>query len=295
MALYSTVKGIIDDEIYSNGVQYITGPILNAVLDEIVDAVGARQVYVNPATTDNPGTPENPRVYVCLPGTYTNFLTAAATPAVITAPIGFLIWDGGPYWTATQFPIPSAYDYFQCQTSAAMTSGTPYTTIGVTMSNGGWTAKAGQWVQFVNRRTGVYDFVQLTADVADDDTAITFKSWTIQENFPAGSIVEVNPMVNMMWHGDEGFGDGTNNYITWDTSWRFPPQSTTTDPGVWLQHVIVEINGMPGKWVSGTPSAPFEYKMNASTGYRMEFADVLTSADRVTVRLWQPRKIVIVA
>lgn len=293
MALYSTVKGIIDDEIYSNGVQYITGPILNAVLDEIVDAVGARQVYVNPATTDNPGTPENPRVYVCLPGTYTNFLTAAATPAVITAPIGFLIWDGGPYWTATQFPIPSAYDYFQCQTSAAMTSGTPYTTIGVTMSNGGWTAKAGQWVQFVNRRTGVYDFVQLTADVADDATSITFKSWTIQENFPAGSIVEVNPMVNMMTHAKDFVGDGTNNYITLPSDWR-PLPLEATDARVWEQHFDVYFNGSRC-WRSDTISAPFHYDLNSSNRLRMEFLDVLTPADKIIVKYFQPRKLTIVA
>ena len=146
MALFTVLKALVDDNINTNGIQAITGAIHNDVMNELIDAVGAAQVYVNPATTDNPGTPANNRAYIALPGTYTNF-----GGLTVTAPLGVLSWDGTS-WTVTQLPIPSPYGLTRAVTTAALTIGTPYTTVNITQSNGGFTAYAGHWVKIIDPR-----------------------------------------------------------------------------------------------------------------------------------------------
>lgn len=284
MALFTVLKADVDDDINTNGIQAITGAIHNDILNDLIDAVGAAQVYINPAVTDNPGTPQNNRAYIALPGTYTNF-----GGVVVTAPIGVISWNGTS-WSVTQLSIPSPHNYLECRLNAALTAATPYTTVNVSMLNGGITGIAGQWVQLINRRSGVYEFVQLTANVAADATAITFKSHTMVNSYPTeATIVEINPVANMLWKAKELFGDGTNSYVTVPATWRLLPVECT-DPDVWLQNLSVEINGTLAQW-HPTPVSDFDFEVDASNRLRIKFSYVLTVNDRVVVRAFQPRKV----
>ncbi len=107
MAAYSDIKTLIDDSVFDNTDELITGAIMNSVLNELVDEVGEHQVHVNPAVTDNPGSPQNKRAYIALPGTYTNFGGLA-----VTAPLGIIKWDGSA-WSVTQLGLPSPHNYSQ--------------------------------------------------------------------------------------------------------------------------------------------------------------------------------------
>ena len=283
MALFTVLKALVDDNINTNGIQAITGAIHNDVMNELIDAVGAAQVYVNPATTDNPGTPANNRAYIALPGTYTNF-----GGLTVTAPLGVLSWDGTS-WTVTQLPFPADYDYSECQTSSALSASTPYTTVNVEMLNGGVIGTAGQWVKIINRRTGAYEFLQLAANVDVIDTSITFVSYTTISAFPIGSVIEINPTSHMMWHAKELFGDGTNDYVTLPSDWRTLP-AACVNPDVWLQLMIVEINSTPARWTTSQVD-DFDYGLNVSDRLKLETANILTVNDRVTVKYFQPRKL----
>lgn len=76
MSNYSSIKATINANIKTNGNKEITGSILNSVLLQIVDAVGAGYRYLGIATPSNPGTNQSPD-YNCFylsvtPGTYTH-------------------------------------------------------------------------------------------------------------------------------------------------------------------------------------------------------------------------------
>lgn len=284
MALNTVTRAIIDDNINTNGIQYITGAINNDVLNEMMTALEVAEVYVNPATTDNPGTPANNRAYIALPGIYTNF-----GGLEITAPLGILKWDGTS-WSVTQLWLPSPYDYKKCKLNTALTGGTPYTTFNVTMMDGGVDAVAGEWVQIINRRTGERDFVQLTANVADTDTSITFKLWTMANSHPVGSIIDFRPCTNMQWKSRTLYGDGTNDYIDIPTTpevlWLPPVECV--DENVWASMVQVIINGIVAAWVP-SPAGDTEYDVNASSRIRLEFSRIMTPFDRVVVRVNHPQ------
>lgn len=75
MANYSDLIQTINDSIKSNGNQEITGPVLNAVLQAMVSALGEGYQFLGIATHNiNPGTPDEKVYYLALTeGIYTNF------------------------------------------------------------------------------------------------------------------------------------------------------------------------------------------------------------------------------
>lgn len=75
MANYSDLIQTINDNIKSNGNQEITGPVLNAVLQAMVSALGEGYQFMGVATPDtNPGTPDGRVFYIATQaGTYMNF------------------------------------------------------------------------------------------------------------------------------------------------------------------------------------------------------------------------------
>lgn len=282
MALYTEIKTTVDDNIYDNIEELITGEIHNNVLHELIDAVGAAQVYLNPAITDNPGTPENPRAYIALPGVYTNF-----GGLEVTGPLGVLSWNGSA-WSVTQLTIPSGYNYFQCRTTSALSTGTPYTTVNVTMLNGGWTIPVGHWVQIINRRTGAFNFVQLTAAVTGASTSITFKSYTTTSAFPVGSIIEAFPVLNMRTYCEQYVGTGAA-YIDLPVNWRNIPVECT-DPEVWDEYYDIHVNLLKGTWAA-SPADDAEYNIGndgSSVRRRLNFSRVMTPSDLIYVKYKQP-------
>lgn len=75
MANYSELIATINDQIKANGNQEITGPVLNAVLQAMVSALGEGYQFMGVATPDtNPGNPDQNLYYIATqPGDYTAF------------------------------------------------------------------------------------------------------------------------------------------------------------------------------------------------------------------------------
>lgn len=92
MANYETLKAAINAAIYTNTHRAITGDILNAKMDEMIDVLGAGYQYMGQATpSTDPGTPDCNVVYLAATaGTYTNFggLTLG------NGKIAFFRWNG---------------------------------------------------------------------------------------------------------------------------------------------------------------------------------------------------------
>ena len=77
MSNYNNLKTSVDANIKQNGNQEITGPILNSVLNQMVNILGAGYQFAGVATLDpatEPGTPDAKVFYIANgKGTYTNF------------------------------------------------------------------------------------------------------------------------------------------------------------------------------------------------------------------------------
>ena len=96
---YSELKTLIDAYVNRNGVQAITGSILNGVLNEMVDQLGrGYQIMGVAEPTDDPGLPDGPECWFAgNPGTYTNF----GGITVVDGEIALLCYDTG--WTKRVF------------------------------------------------------------------------------------------------------------------------------------------------------------------------------------------------
>ena len=74
MGDYAALKATINANIKANNNQEITGVVLNAVLNDMVDALAAGYLYKGIATpSTNPGTPDQDVFYIAGAGTYPNF------------------------------------------------------------------------------------------------------------------------------------------------------------------------------------------------------------------------------
>ena len=75
MANYQLLKADIDAKVYQNGKQEITGPILNSVLNQMVNILGTGYQFAGVATiATNPGTPDAKVFYIANgKGTYEKF------------------------------------------------------------------------------------------------------------------------------------------------------------------------------------------------------------------------------
>lgn len=91
MANYANIKATIDANIKQNGNEEITGPVMNSVLNAMVDSLGAGYQYMGKAVpSTNPGTPDAKVFYLTSdPGTYTNFNGLV----VADGEVAFLKWD----------------------------------------------------------------------------------------------------------------------------------------------------------------------------------------------------------
>lgn len=76
MAIYNSLKATVNANIKANNNQEITGPILNSVLTQMINSLGAGYQYMGVATPTNPGSAQTPD-YKCFylattPGTYSH-------------------------------------------------------------------------------------------------------------------------------------------------------------------------------------------------------------------------------
>lgn len=91
MANYATLKAAIAAAIYTNTQRAITGDVLKAKMDEMIDALGAGYQYMGEATpSTNPGTPDCNVAYLATTaGTYPYFNLTLAS-----GKIAFFRWRG---------------------------------------------------------------------------------------------------------------------------------------------------------------------------------------------------------
>lgn len=101
MSRYSALKTIINQDITTNGQGGITGAILNQVLKDMVDSLGAYYQFGGIATpTTNPGNPDQRVFYIAtIAGTYKNFGSLAV-------PDGFSILKFDESWSCQTLSLP---------------------------------------------------------------------------------------------------------------------------------------------------------------------------------------------
>ena len=99
MANYQLLKADIDERVYENARQKITGANLNYVLNQMVTTLGAEYQFAGVATIDtNPGTPDAKVFYIANgKGTYTNFGRLEVTEDEVVV----LYWDTAWHKEAT--------------------------------------------------------------------------------------------------------------------------------------------------------------------------------------------------
>ena len=101
MSNYNNLKTSIDANIKQNGNQEITGPILNSVLNQMVNILGTGYQFAGVATLDpatDPGTPDAKVFYIANgKGTYTNFGGLEVTEDDVVV----LYWDSAWHKVAT--------------------------------------------------------------------------------------------------------------------------------------------------------------------------------------------------
>ena len=99
MANYQLLKADIDEKVYQNGHQEITGENLNSVLNAMVTTLGAEYQFAGVATKDtNPGTPDAKVFYIANgKETYTNFGGINVTEDDVVV----LYWDTAWHKVAT--------------------------------------------------------------------------------------------------------------------------------------------------------------------------------------------------
>lgn len=94
MSNYSVLKQDINNNIYENQTQQITGTVLNAILNEMTASLGAGYQFAGVATVGmNPGAPDQRVFYLAGEGIYTSF-GGIQVPA---GKLGVLKWDNR--WT----------------------------------------------------------------------------------------------------------------------------------------------------------------------------------------------------
>ena len=94
MSNYSVLKQDINNNIYENQTQQITGTVLNAILNEMTNSLGAGYQFAGVATLGmNPGDPDQRVFYLAGEGIYTSF-GGIQVPA---GKLGVLKWDNR--WT----------------------------------------------------------------------------------------------------------------------------------------------------------------------------------------------------
>ena len=128
MASYNELLALIDAYINQNGVQAITGQVLNGVLRAMVDQLGRGYAIMGAADpTTDPGTPDGPETwFASVPGTYTNFDGIQIVPGELA-----LL----SYVPSTGFSKNTIYEGFQTvQATIDGNVGTP--AVGVSYANG---------------------------------------------------------------------------------------------------------------------------------------------------------------
>ena len=125
MANYQLLKADIDEKVYQNGHQEITGENLNYVLNQMVTTLGAEYQFAGVATINtNPGTPDAKVFYIANgKGTYTNFGGINVTEDEVVV----LYWDTAWHKEATGIASQEKLTELESEVSPLMTEKVDYT------------------------------------------------------------------------------------------------------------------------------------------------------------------------
>ena len=128
MASYNELNALIDAYINRNGVQAITGQILNGVLKAMVEQLGRGYTIMGAATpTTDPGTPDGPECYFASEtGTYTDFDGLQVAPGELA----LLCYTPSDGWTKA-----TIYEGFR-QVGATIDGNVGTPSVGVSYANG---------------------------------------------------------------------------------------------------------------------------------------------------------------
>ena len=128
MASYNELNALIDAYINRNGVQAITGQILNGVLKAMVEQLGRGYTIMGAATpTTDPGTPDGPECYFAsATGTYTDFDGLQVVPGELA----LLCYTPSDGWTKA-----TIYEGFQ-EVGATIDGNVGTPSVGVSYANG---------------------------------------------------------------------------------------------------------------------------------------------------------------
>lgn len=107
MSNYSSIRATIDANIKTNNNQEITGVVLNSVLNEMIDSLGAGYLFKGIATTStNPGSPDEKVFYIAgETGTYTNFSNLVAAENELTILYYDTAWHKSVAQITTEHPV----------------------------------------------------------------------------------------------------------------------------------------------------------------------------------------------
>ena len=128
MASYNELNALIDAYINRNGVQAITGQILNGVLKAMVEQLGRGYTIMGAATpTTDPGTPDGPECYFASEtGTYTDFDGLQVAPGELA----LLCYTPSDGWTKA-----TIYEGFQ-EVGATIDGNVGTPSVGVSYADG---------------------------------------------------------------------------------------------------------------------------------------------------------------
>ena len=128
MASYNELNALIDAYINRNGVQAITGQILNGVLKAMVEQLGRGYTIMGAAIpTTDPGTPDGPECYFASEtGTYTDFDGLQVAPGELA----LLCYTPSDGWTKA-----TIYEGFQ-EVGATIDGNVGTPSVGVSYANG---------------------------------------------------------------------------------------------------------------------------------------------------------------
>ena len=139
MSNYNSLKTTINANVKQNGVQAITGQILNEVLNEMVNTLGTGYQFAGVATTaTNPGTPDAKVFYIANgKGTYTNFGSLELTEDEVVV----LYWDTA--WHKEATGIASQEKLTELESEVGERGYSPMLDLSDKLQNGFWSYVSG--------------------------------------------------------------------------------------------------------------------------------------------------------
>ena len=179
MANYQLLKADIDERVYENARQKITGANLNYVLNQMVTTLGAEYQFAGVATKDtNPGTPDAKVFYIANgKGTYTNFGSLEVTEDEVV----ILYWDSSWHKVATGIASNEKLTELDSQVTELDSQVTPW--IGgddvlhsESMQDGTYEIDSNNNVFFTKNRAGYKTCSPIDISNCVEDTDITIKS-----------------------------------------------------------------------------------------------------------------------